>query len=197
MTTFVHTLNSINVTPEMTISVNQPVESNTLSLDDPATSAMTDLTKTRVITINPKNSIELAHELMKHAGVRMLVVKGSNNELSGLITYRDIVGEKPITIINNENIARNDIEVQQIMTPLSELNPFLYSDVEHSSIRNVIVQLRNANRQHAIVIEGTEDDPGYFIRGIFSITQIGRLLGTEISPDGHVQSFAEFEKLIA
>jgi len=155
------------------------------------------LKKTRVITINPKNTIEFAHELMKHAGVRMLVVTGSNNELLGLITYRDIVGEKPITIMNSDNITRNDIEVQQVMTPLLELNPFLYTDVQHATIKNVIVQLRNVNRQHAIVVEENEGSSSYFIRGIFSVTQIGRLLGTEISPDGHVQSFAELEKLIA
>ena len=197
MTTFVHTLKSVDVTPDMTISVTLPGESATLSPDDPAISAMTDLKKTRIITIGPKDSIEFAYELMKHAGIRMLVVADGNKALSGLITYRDIVGEKPITIMTDDKIARKDIEVQQVMTPLSELDPFLYSDVQHAIIKDVIIQLRNASRQHAIVIEKIEGDSNYFVRGIFSITQIGRLLGTEISPDGHIQSFAEFEKLIA
>ena len=198
MTTFVHTLKTVEVTPDMTISVNPPGESISLTLDDPALRVMTDLKQTRVITVGPKNSIEFAHDLMMHAGIRMLVVIDDNSTLLGLITYRDIVGEKPVAIINRDNINRKDIEVQQVMTPLSELNPFLYSEVQHATIRHVIFQLRDVSRQHAIVIEEMDGgDSSYFIRGIFSVTHIGRLLGTEISPDGHVQSFAEFEKLIA
>jgi len=83
------------------------------------------------------------------------------------------------------------------MTPISELNPFKFSDIEHTTIKNVIAILHDAGRQHAIVIEAMEGNDNYFIRGIFSVTQIGRLLGMEISADDHVQSFAEFEKLMA
>jgi CBS domain-containing protein len=197
MTTFVHTLNTIEVTPAMKFSVSQPSNASTLSLDDPALSVMTDLKKVRAITINPDNSIEFAQELMKHAGIRMLLVTNSDNNLLGLVTFRDIIGEKVINIIASDKVTRDQIHVSQVMTPLSELNPFRFSDIEQSTIKNVIAILHEAGRQHAIVIDTMEGNDNYFIRGIFSATHIGRLLGMEISSDDHVQSFAEFEKLMA
>ncbi|NIQ16898.1 MAG: CBS domain-containing protein, partial [Candidatus Dadabacteria bacterium] len=91
--------------------------------DDPALLAMTDLKKTRAITVNPNVSIEFAKELMKYAGIRMLLVINDDSKLLGLVTYRDFIGEKVINIIANEKISREKIQVSQVMTPLSELNP--------------------------------------------------------------------------
>jgi len=168
-----------------------------ISLTDPAISAMTDLKYVNPVTIAPDCSIELALEVMRYAGVRMLLVVSKDEQIIGLVTARDLMGEKPLKIIEQERIKHNDILVQRVMTPRDDLNPFDIRDIEHASIKDVILKLKDAGRQHAIVLEQNADQKGYFARGIFSITQIGRQLGMEISPDGHVQSFSEFEKLIA
>ena len=197
MTTFVHNLVPVDIEPHMQISVSMPVQAEQLTPDDPAINAMTDLSVARAITIAPDQSIDFAIELMRHAGVRMLVVTGQDENLVGLVTARDITGEKPIIIMSKDKVSRNDIRINQVMTPLEELNPFDYNNVVHTTIRQVIIHLRDVGRQHAIVIQEKGNTGNYFLRGIFSITQIGRLLGMEISTDGHVQSFAEFEQLIA
>ena len=197
MTTFVHNLVPVDIEPQMQIYVSMPVQAEQLTPDDPAINAMTDLSVARAITIAPDQSIDFAIELMRHAGVRMLVVTGQDENLVGLVTARDITGEKPIIIMSKDKVSRNDIRINQVMTPLEELNPFDYNNVVHTTIRQVIIHLRDVGRQHAIVIQEKGNTGNYFLRGIFSITQIGRLLGMEISTDGHVQSFAEFEQLIA
>ncbi len=197
MTTYAHKLKSFNLdanTPVYLLSSGKPVM---LELDDPAIKAMTDLQQVKAITVSPDSSIEFAMELMEHAGIRMLVVADQSGKLAGLITARDIKGEKPLRIMTQERVKRGEILVHQIMTPRDQLNPFNFRDVERASVRDVIVQLRNAVRQHAIVLEAQDNGKNYFVRGIFSITQIGRQLGMDIPGDGHVQSFAEFEKLIA
>ena len=197
MTTYAHKLKSFNLdanTPVYLLSSGKPVM---LQLDDPAIKAMTDLQQVKAITVSPDSSIEFAMELMEHAGIRMLVVADQSGKLAGLITARDIKGEKPLRIMTQERVKRGEILVHQIMTPRDQLNPFNFRDVEHASVRDVIVQLRNSCRQHAIVLEAQDNGKNYFVRGIFSITQIGRQLGMDIPGDGHVQSFAEFEKLIA
>lgn len=197
MKTFVYTLNTVDLSPDTIISVNPSVESRIFSMDDPATAAMTDLTQVRAITINPDSSIEFANELMKHAGIKMLVVADQGSALLGLITGRDILGEKPMNIMARDKISRTQIHVNQVMTSLRELDPLKYSEVEHATIRQVIINLRDAGRQHAIVIDELPDNSGQYLRGIFSATHIARLLGIDISSEGQVQSFAEFERLIA
>jgi len=197
MTTYAHKLKSFNLdanTPVYLLSSGKPVM---LQLDDPAIKAMTDLQRVKAITVSPDSSIEFAMELMEHAGIRMLVVIDQSGMLAGLITARDIMGEKPLSIMTRDRVKRGEILVRQVMTPRDQLNPFNFRDVERASVRDVIVQLRNAVRQHAIVLEAQDNGKNYFVRGIFSITQIGRQLGMDIPGDGHVQSFAEFEKLIA
>lgn len=197
MTTYTHTLGTITLGQDSAVHVYPPFGARAVTPEDPAMAVMTDLRQVRAITIAPDNSIDFAVELMKHAGVRMLVVADNGQKLVGLITARDIMGEKPISLMSASRIPRHEIQVQQIMTPLSHLDPFKFSDVEHATVRDVILKLKEAGRQHAIVVESEENGQSYCLRGIFSSTQIGRQLGMEIEAGGPVQSFADFEKLIA
>lgn len=197
MTTYAHKLEAFNLDANTPVYLLKPGKPVMLELNDPAIRAMTDFKQVKAITVSPDSSIEFALELMKHAGIRMLVVADQSGKLAGLITARDIMGEKPLSIMTRDRVKRGEILVSQIMTPRDQLNPFNINDAEHANVRDVIVQLRNAGRQHAIVLEAQDQGEGYFVRGIFSITQIGRQLGMDIPVDGHVQSFAEFEKLIA
>lgn len=194
MTTYAHTLTEFNLARDIPIHI-RPAEVLPVRPEDPAIRAMTDLKYVKIITVNPEQAITFAQDLMKNAGVRLLVVVDSVGRLAGLVTARDFMGEKPVTIMTRDRIRREEIQVGQVMTPRADLNPFNIRDIEHATVRDIILRLRAAGRQHAIVIE--EQDKGYFVRGIFSITQIGRQLGMEIPVDSQVQSFAEFEKLIA
>jgi hypothetical protein len=52
-------------------------------------------------------------------------------------------------------------------------------------VGNIVLTLKNANRQHALVVEPHEDaalSGAEIVRGIFSTTQIGKQLGMEIQP---------------
>ena len=197
MTTYTHTLDVVSLGPDKPVHIYPPGRVLSVALDDQAITVMTDLRRVRAITINPDNSIEFALELMKHAGIRMLVVADETSKLEGLVTARDIMGEKPVSIMTSMRVLRHEILVKQVMTPLSQLDPLKFSDVEHATVKDVIIKLKDAGRQHAIVVEPEGNEHGYFLRGIFSSTQIGRQLGMEISADGPVQSFADFEKLFA
>lgn len=162
---------------------------------DPAVLVMTDLRRVPMVTVAPDASIELAHALMMHARVRLLGVVDGEDRLLGLVSARDVMGEKPLTVATRERIPRQRIRVDQVMTPRAQIEPLLLRDVERASVRDVVLALRTAGRQHALVVEPREQG-GWHARGIFSATQIGRQLGVDVSPDGRVQSFAEFESLL-
>ena len=194
---YAHKLETFELDPEVPVKIISQEKVDNVTLDDLAIRAMTDFKKVNAITINPESSIDYALQLMTHAGVKLLLVVGEDDILAGLITARDIMGEKPLSIITKEKVKREEIQVAQIMTPRAELNPFNFYDIEYATIRDAILKLRDVGRHHALVVEQQEDGNGYFARGIFSITQIGRQLGMEISTDGHVQNFSEFELLFA
>lgn len=168
-----------------------------VSTDSPAVSVMTDLAQSRLVTVRAAASLNDAQELMVRAGVRMLMVTDERGQIAGLVTSRDLIGEKPIHFASTQRVTRDEITVGDIMTRKAQMEVLQYADVELARVGDVIETLRAARRQHAVVVEPNPGGGEMLLRGLFSVTQIGRQLGIEIEPSGAVQSFAELESVLA
>lgn len=166
-----------------------------VTLEDPATDVMTDLRRVEAMTVSPEIPMETALQKMIHAGVRLLIVATPQDRVQGVVTARDILGEKPVQVVSGERITHGELQVQHVMTPRAELTVLDHFDVVVARVGDVVATLRESRRQHALVVEHDEDRHEV-LRGLFSLTQIGRQLGVEISAEGPVQSFAEIEKLL-
>lgn len=167
------------------------------SLEDPALTVMTDLHRRRAVTIAPGETIKVAEKLMIGAGVRMLLVVDAQQVLAGLITYRDLHGEKALTAAAREKVPHAALTVAQVMTRASRIETLSLAALGHAQVRDIVELLREHGRQHALVTESGKDGNTVTVRGIFSITQIGRQLGVAIEAGERAQSFAEIEHLIA
>ncbi len=163
--------------------------------DDAAIKGMTDLSRVPAATTKPETTMDQAMQRMIHVGVRMLFVLDDFGTLIGLITARDILGEKPVALAAAHHVARDTIQVEDVMVPLGQIDVLDFAEVERSTIGDVVLTLRDAGRQHALVREVTSR--GEEIRGVFSISQIARQLGVPIQTNDVVQSFAGLEQLIA
>lgn len=168
-----------------------------VDMDDPAIKVMTDLMQHKTITVAPGSTIGFALQLMIHGGVRMLLVTNSDDEVLGLVTARDIMGERPLYISTRERTPHDAIEVRQIMTSRHQFEPLDMRDVERARVRDVVDFLKRMGRQHALVVETHTSIRACYARGIFSATQVGRQLGITIDANSPAQSFAEFERLLA
>ena len=165
-----------------------------LTLDQPAELAMTDLRRVAAVAIHPDATLEAAQQRMVHAHVRMLLVTDAATELLGVVTARDLLGEKPIRVAVEDGVARDQLPVSRIMVPRERIQVLDWADVQHASIGDVVQTLRESGRQHALVVQ--QGRPAR-VCGIFSATQIGRLLGVRIEASDKPQSFAEVEHLLA
>lgn len=165
--------------------------------DDPALTVMTDLHHCRAVTVSPEERIEFAEKLMIDAGVRLLLVVAARGELAGLITYRDLRGERALTAAARDKARHDALTVAQVMTPASRIETIAFSELKHAHVRDIVELLREHGRQHTLVTESTADGKSVTVRGIFSITQIGRQLGVAIESGARAQSFAEIEHVIA
>lgn len=167
-----------------------------VKVSNPATDVMTDLTKAIPLTTTPDVRIDEALQKMIHCEVRLLLVVDPDDLILGVITARDIMGEKPISFASEERLPRGRIRVADIMTLWQDVRVLHFSDVEKSTVGDIVITLKEAGRQHALVVEEDQADGRMKIRGIFSTTYIGRKLGMEIQPTGAIQSFAELEKTL-
>jgi CBS domain-containing protein len=167
-----------------------------IALDAPASMVMTDLRQVRVVTVDRENTIDQALSVMVLAGVRLLIVIERRGRIVGLITSRDINGEKPVHFASQNRVRHEDIRVGDIMTPKERIEVLRMADVEKARVGDVIVTLQESARQHAVVVEPLQASGELLLRGLFSATQIGRRLGIEIEPSGQVQSFSELEAVL-
>ncbi|WP_297910145.1 CBS domain-containing protein [Thiomonas sp.] len=165
-----------------------------VDMEAPATSVMTDLRQVRAVTITPDSSVEAAQQRMIHAHVRMLLVVDGDDSMLGLLTARDLLGEKPIRVAVEDGVSRDAIAVERVMIRPDHIQVLDYADVLHSSVGDIVKTMSESGRQHALVVERRHTPS---VRGIFSITQIGRQLGVALEASERPQSFAEVEHLLA
>lgn len=167
-----------------------------VALDSPALAVMTDLRHHRAITIRPADTLGLAERVMIAAGVRLLLVLDATGALAGVTTYRDLRGERALAAAARERTAHDALPIAEVMTPVAQVEALDMATVARARVRDIVALLHEHGRQHTLVIE-TGNDGKAIVRGIFSVTQIGRQLGLTIQANERAQSFAEIEHLIA
>ena len=162
------------------------------TLESPAMRVMTDLTQVAAVVIEPQASMEAAHAMMQQRGVRMLLALDADRKLAGLITATDILGEKPMNVVRERRIRHSEILVADVMTAVERLDAFEWKAVQSARVGNVVAQLQQAKRQHALVTQ-TNESGQTLVRGIFSLSQIARQLGIPLQLPEAANSFAEIE----
>ncbi len=166
-----------------------------VTLDDPAVSVMTDLKSVSVVNVRAMTSMDKANAKMISYGVRLLLVLDDADKVAGLLTATDILGEKPMRFLQNVGGTHADITVRDIMTPQRELEVLKLQDVLGAKVGHVVATLKQAGRQHAMVVEENADG-SQVVRGLFSATQIARQLGVQIQTTEVARTFAEIEAVI-
>lgn len=167
--------------------------SNTAVQEDSALVVMTDLNRIKAFTIEATASIEFANSKMIACGVRLLFVMNGDDVLVGLITASDLFGETPITHMQKHGGLREDILVQDIMTPREKLKTLQLTDVLKARVGDIIETMKDFGRQHILVVDKPDGKSNERICGLFSTTQISRQLGIEINLSPRASTFAEFK----
>ena len=176
----------------------RPVQSlpERVKLSDPAIDVMTDLSKVSVVSVRAKTSMDKANAKMIRYGVRMLLVLDDNEQVAGLLTASDVLGEKPMRFLQNMGGTHADIMVRDIMSTVREIEALKIEDIRNSKVGNIVASLKKVHRQHALVVSETADGR-QTVCGLFSITQIARQLGAQVQSFELASTFAEIDAVIA
>jgi CBS domain containing-hemolysin-like protein len=164
-----------------------------IKLTSPAIDSMTDLRQVAPLMVSLTTPLDMALERMIKGGVRMLLVTDADGKVQGLITSRDIQGEKPMKILEKTGGTFNELIVGDLMTMKNKLEVLMMTDVLQAQVGDIIATLKAVNRQHAIVVDSDHYSGELAVRGIFSLSQIGRQLGLELSPTQRPTTFADIE----
>ena len=180
-----------------------------VTLESPALDVMTDLREVPALTVEAETSIEAANARMKRRGVRLLFVTDYQDQILGLITATDILSEKVVQAMQARGVSKAEVLVAEIMTPREHLDAIKLTDLRGAKVGHVLATLKQAGRQHAIVVEmhqpPSQDRIAALlappavqtVRGLFSTTQIARQLGLQLASPDLATTFAEVEALFA
>ena len=172
----------------------------------PALQVMTDLARVAPATIRPQAPLSGANQFMITRGVRLLLVVDELENVLGLITATDLLGERPMLVATQRGLRRDELSVADVMTPAEYVEVIALADVEGARVGHVLATLRRAGRQHALVVDHDliaatrpleAPTRRSMVRGIFSISQIARQLGVNLPAGGEVaRTFSEIEAAI-
>lgn len=163
-------------------------------LDDPAFSVMMDFSQTTPHVINQRELIDDALNEMKLKVTNLIVVTNRFNKVVGMLASEDILGEKPIKIMQEGRIPRDQITVKMVMVPVSEIPAFELDSLSHARVGNVVNTLKELKAHYAFVIR-TENENQHIVLGLFNISQISKQLHTDIENSmTQAESVSELQK---
>jgi len=184
-----------------------------VTAESPALEVMTDLARVAPATIRPQAPLAGANQFMITRGVRLLLVIDEQENVLGVITATDLLGERPMLAATERGLRRDELTVSDIMTPAGRVDAIALADLQGARVGHVLETLRRAGRQHALVVDwdvlpapspsehgvrsATAPLRRSMVRGIFSVTQIARQLGVALPAGGEVaRTFSEIEAAI-
>jgi len=168
-----------------------------VALESPALTVMTDLTLVSPATIGPDASIETANRFMIMRGVRLLLVVDEREDVVGVISTTDILGERSMSVAAGRGLRRDELAVADVMTPAERVEVIALADVEGARVGHVVATLMHAGRQHALVVDKQADSDRLMVRGILSLSQVARQLGEALQLSEVARTFAEIEAVLS
>src|SRR5918994_7496352 len=91
-----------------------------VSIESPALEVMTDLGRVTPATIRAQAPLAGANQFMITRGVRLLLVVDDHENVLGVITATDLLGERPMLVATQRGLRRDELTVADIMVPAQQ-----------------------------------------------------------------------------
>lgn len=196
MSTTMKALRSSRLAPGAKVHQPYLYSPGPVKLSSSAVEVMTDLRLVAAATVHAETQVDVANQLMIARGVRSLLVVDAQGAVVGLVTARDIHGERPLRVVQERGVRHDELRVGDVMSPSEDIEVLDMHDVLRANVGQVLETLKASGRQHALVVDeggsGTQ-----MIRGIFSLSQIARQLGIVIHHTEVARTFSEIEAAVA
>ena len=151
-------------------------------MDDPALSVMSDFTVTPPHAILPTDNMDHAINEMEISGVHFLLVINDEGHFQGIISSEDVWGEKPIKLIQERRVPRDQILVRTIMVPYTEITAVDYTLIKSVRVGHIVKTLAEHKQHYALAVLPSATHPTMqLIRGIFTASQISKQLHADIT----------------
>jgi CBS-domain-containing membrane protein len=175
----VSALTTFRFDPQTCIPQAQPKFNGAVTQDSSALDVMTDLAVIKAETIAPEITLPEAEKVMINRGVRALFVTSHFPCIDGLVTAADILGEKPLKLVTDQNIKFQNLTVLDVMTDLSHLDVVDYDEVKNVTVASLVATFAKLKCTHILVVQAAKIQGPARIRGVISQSQLERQLSSK------------------
>lgn len=188
-------LSTCRLEPGAALAQSEPWQTTPVTMDSPALSVVTDLTRVKAATIAPGASLAQAEQTMIYQGVRMLFVVTDMPSVEGLITTTDLHGDRQMCLSTERGLRYDELTVADVMTPIGMLDAVEHPLLEHATVAQLVATLQRFGRNHLLVADSVAGERR--VRGVVSRAQIERQLGQPIVLAPVASSFAELRQMLS
>lgn len=168
-----------------------------VTIESYALEVLTDFRFVAAGVIRAEVDIEAATQKMIARGMRSLLVVGPSDEVVGIVTSRDLIGDRPYEAMRSRGVPFAEVRVREVMTDAAHLEVLQLEDVLHARVGDIVETLKHSGRQHALVVEQDAVSDMPTVRGIFSASQIARQLGIVLQQHELSQTFSEIDRAVS
>ena len=141
---------------------------------DPATTVFTDFHREHPVTIGAGANLDQALDKLRHSGTCIMLVNDEDERVVGEIAVEDLIGEKPVRLVESTGMHHNQLTVGMLMTPRDQVKVLEMNHLTDARVGHIIATLHALERRHVLVVDNGN------ICGLFSAGQISRQLGRTI-----------------
>ena len=167
------------VTPSETVLPSHDLP-ELVRLDDAANTVMTDFRHAPAHIIAQDRSMDDALNEMKFTGEHLLLVTDKNGHLIGIISSQDLLGDKPIKILQEKRMPRENITVKMLMVEADTIISLDIKTVETARVGHIVKTLTENKRHYALVTEQCQASEQTLVRGLFTTSQISKQLHMDL-----------------
>lgn len=149
-------------------------------LDDPAVSVMLDYSRVTPQTIGPNVSMDDALHEMEMIGAHLLLVVDEDDQVIGILSAENILGERPIKLIQERRIDRASVRVKMVMVPIDKVIALDSDDIKYARVGNIVNTLSAEHQRYALVVQSKNGDQ-IKLRGLFTSSQISKQLHRNVT----------------
>jgi CBS domain containing-hemolysin-like protein len=147
-------------------------------LDDTARSVFLNFHKALPVIISPQTKLDEAIFDMKALHLQLLLVE-DKGKIVGLIGQEDLISEKPLTLMQQKGLRREEITVDMLMKPRNKILVIDILNLRNAKVGHIVKTFKENAVNYILVIKKGQGER-HLIKGLFSASQIGRQLHADI-----------------
>ncbi|HTN33817.1 MAG TPA: CBS domain-containing protein [Marinobacter sp.] len=190
-----HTLPVRDLARTYSLATAQPTYC--ISPNDSAVHMLTDFCQHKPVALSSDMNVTEARLWMKMADTAFKLVENAAGECVGIITVADINGEQPLSLAHRRGVSAGEIQVKDLMCPLSNLPATSYQDLCNATAGDLINTFQAVHHEYILVVDDDRHHAGaQYLRGIIPAAQLIEHLRVPIDLDHRASSFSEIVNVV-